>query len=391
MMRKLTAGLLASGLVASLLIAGLGSAQDTARPVFAASPTFADVFEQVNPAVVAVVVNQAPVVVPTSSGRSPFAGTPFEDFFSFAVPNTGPMTEVPRGGEGSGFIIDPAGYIATNYHVVEGARSLQVTLSTGEQYEASVVGTDPTTDLALIKIDGPRGLPALRFGDSDQARIGEWVLAIGNPFGLGGSATAGIISARSRAISAGPYDDYLQIDAAINSGNSGGPIFNAAGEVIGINTAIYSPTGANVGIGFAIPANMARDVLDELRTDGNVNRGWLGIQMVVADEASARGVEIEAVQDSGPAAEAGLASGDVITSFNGRAVSTGRELSRMVGALDAGDEVDIEVLRDGDRREFTARLGQRQEEQVQASSQEPPERRLRPGQPDQQWEWRFRR
>ena len=384
-------GLVTGGIVASLLISGLGSAQDAARPVFAGSPSFADVFEQVNPAVVTVEVGSEPVVVPTSSAPSPFSGTPFEDFFGFSLPDSGSVMEMPRRGEGSGFIVDPAGYIATNNHVVAGAGSLTVTLASGEKFDATVVGTDPMTDLALIKIDGPRGLPALRFGDSDDARVGEWVLAVGNPFGLGGTATAGIISARGRNINSGPYDDFLQIDAAINSGNSGGPVFNAAGEVIGINTAIFSPTGGSVGIGFAIPSNMARDVLDELRTEGTVSRGWLGIQMVTDAASDAVGVEVDAVLDDGPAALAGLEAGDVITQFNGVAVGSSRELSRLVASLDAGDEVDIEVLRNGEDREFTARLGQRDEPRVQASIRQVPEQRPQPYQPEQRREWRFRR
>ena len=387
----LALGLVTGGVLASLLISGLGSAQDATRPVFAGSPNFADVFEQVNPAVVTVAVNQEPVVVSTRAQPSPFSGSPFEDFFGFSFPDSGPMMEMPRRGEGSGFIIDPEGYIATNYHVVDGAQNLTVTLASGEQFDASVVGTDPTTDLALIRIDGPRGLPALRFGDSDEARVGEWVLAVGNPFGLGGSATAGIVSARSRNINSGPYDDYLQIDAAINSGNSGGPVFNAAGEVIGINTAIFSPTGGNVGIGFAIPSNMAQDVLDELRTEGTVSRGWLGIQMVTQADSGSAGVEIDSVQDDGPAEAAGLAAGDVITRFDGVDIGTSRELSRLVGSLDAGDEVEIEVLRNGEKREFTARLGQRQEQRIEASIREIPEKLPLPSQPDQRWEWRFRR
>jgi serine protease Do len=239
-------------------------------------------------------------------------------------------------------------------------------LASGEQLEARVVGTDPRTDLALIKVDDARDLPALTLGNSDRARIGDWVLAIGNPFGLGGTATAGIISARSRDIQAGYYDDFLQIDAAINSGNSGGPVFNAFGEVIGINTAIYSPSGGSVGIGFAIPSNQARDVLDELRQDGRVDRGWLGISMDL-DMPGRDGVLVDDVTRGGPAEAAGIERGDVITRFNGEPVESTRKLSRLVGSLNANDRVEIEIRRDGGRQLLTAELEQLDEARLQAA------------------------
>jgi serine protease Do len=384
--------------LAGILIAGPDEArgqQGNQATSFAGPPSFADVVEQVSPAVVTVAVTMQPVAYQTSAGVSPFSGTPFEDFFGgFGVPDQRVMP-LPRKGEGSGFIIDGDGYIATNNHVVEGATEVTVTLANGEQLEARVVGTDPRTDLALIKVDEGHDLPALALGDSDHARIGDWVLAIGNPFGLGGTATAGIISARGRDIQAGYYDDFLQIDAAINSGNSGGPVFNAAGEVIGINTAIYSPTGGSVGIGFAIPANQAQDVLEDLRDDGAVTRGWLGVQMVVDEEGRTRGVQIDDVFAYGPADLAGLERGDVITRFDGKAIEASRDLSRLVASLDAGDEVEIEVMRGGEHREFTARLGQREEERVEASLRNMPQQlpeQLPPNQPGrQQWEWRFPR
>jgi serine protease Do len=376
----LMALIIGGGVLAGVSFMGSGEAQGQQggqSPSFAAPPSFADVFEQVSPAVVTVAVTMEPVVMRSSSGQSPFAGTPFEDFldgFGFSGPESFQMPQ-PRRGEGSGFVIDEDGYIATNYHVVDGASQVTVTLQSGEQLPARVVGTDPRTDLALIKVDSRHNLPAVALGDSDRARIGEWVLAIGNPFGLGGTATAGIISARSRDINAGYYDDFLQIDAAINSGNSGGPVFNAAGQVIGINTAIFSPTGGSVGIGFAIPSNQARDVLAELRDDGEVNRGWLGISMRTDASGTIDGVIVDEVFLDGPADAAGIEPGDVITRFAGQDVDSTRRLARLVGELDAGDEVEIEIQRDGAQRRLTAELEQLDEARLQAAVPSVPESR----------------
>lgn len=385
--------LLGGAALTGLLVAGLGEAQDQAAPQtaaatqsFAAPPTFADVVAQVNPAVVTVAVTKQAQTFRTSASGNPFRGTPFEDYFGrFGAPAPGNPVPVPqpRQGVGSGFVIDPAGYIATNNHVVDGASELTVILATGEELRAEVVGRDSRTDLALIRVEHDEPLPAVRFGDSDRTRVGDWVLAIGNPFGLGGSATAGIVSARGRNINAdfaGLYDDFLQIDAAINSGNSGGPVFNAAGEVIGINTAIFSPTGGNVGIGFAIPANQAESVLAEIRDQGRVNRGWLGISMRQPTKDDTR-VIVEGFETGGPADQAGLEIGDVITQFNGVEVDSSRTLAMLVGELDGGDEVEIEVLRDGERESLTARLGTRDEASLQAAAQRErmriPEQRFR--------------
>ena len=379
---------LCGGATLGLLVAGLGAAQDRQEQSFAGPPTFADVFEQVNPAVVTVAVTMEAVAWQTGSGSSPFAGTPFEDFFgNFGQSDPRQMPQ-PRRGEGSGFIIDPAGYIATNYHVVDGASQLTVTLASGEELPATVVGTDPRTDLALIKVETGRNLPALRFGDSDRARIGDWVLAIGNPFGLGGTATAGIVSARSRDIQSGPYDDFLQIDAAINSGNSGGPVFNAAGDVIGINTAIFSPSGGSVGIGFAIPSNLAQDVLEDLRENGEVSRGWLGVGIEAVDQSESGGARITTIQPGGPAEAAGIMAGDIVMQFNGQAVDSPKTLSRLVGSLDAGADVAVEVLRDGSRRELKAELGKLDDAELQAAAAA---RRMLPNQRMPQAEPFFRR
>ena len=374
-----------SGALVGLLIAGLGEAQDgqsAPSTSFAGPPSFADVVAEVSPAVVNIAVTKEAASFPAASGGSPFAGAPFDDLLErFGFPGQSRIlpNPQPRQGEGSGFIIDSDGYIATNYHVVEGAASVIVTLNSGEQLDATVVGSDERTDLALLKVDNGRNLPALRIGNSDLSRVGDWVLAIGNPFGLGGSATAGIISARGRDIRSGPYDDYLQIDAPINSGNSGGPIFNSAGEVIGINTAIFSPNGGSVGIGFAIPSNQARGVLDELREGGVVSRGWLGVEIQSVDRRGAGNVEpnrigepqggalIARVVAGGPADLAGLTGGDIIQEFDGQTIDSARSLSRLVGELDAGDEVEIEYLRDGRSHEISTVLGELDETQARAA------------------------
>jgi serine protease Do len=381
------------GVLVGWFVASLGEAQDSAGTAtgFAGPPSFADVIEQVRPAVVNIEVMKNPVQLSSAQGV-PFAGAPFEDFlerFGFSAPGLGGqggLVPQPMRGAGSGFVIDEDGYIATNYHVVEGASDVVVTLDSGEKLEATVVGTDPRTDLALLRVRNGAELPAVRLGDSDQSRIGDWVLAIGNPFGLGGSATAGIISARGRDIQSGPYDDYLQVDAAINSGNSGGPVFNAAGEVIGINTAIFSPNGGNIGIGFAIPSNQARNVLDELRDNGQVSRGWLGVSIgpvveqngpAAANElvaaATSNGALIDSVVVDGPADRAGLARGDIVTRFDGHNIDSPKTLSRLVGEMDQGDRVEIEFLRTGDRNEVTTVLGELDEAELRAAATPQPD------------------
>jgi serine protease Do len=266
---------------------------------------------------------------------------------------------------GSGFIIDPRGYIVTDNHVVENSDGVTVTFHDGTQHKAEIVGRDPLTDLALLKIDTMRPLPYVDWGDSDAARVGDWVLAIGNPFGLDDTVSTGIISARGRDIHSGPYDDFLQIDAAINRGNSGGPTFDLDGKVIGINSAIYSPNGGSVGIGFAIPANLARPVVQQLLQHGKVERGWLGVQIqpVTAEIAQGFGLPrpegalVAGVSPAGPAARAGLAQGDVILAVNGHPVERMRDLPFIVAEMPAGHAVDVTVWRRGQRMSLRPVVG----------------------------------
>jgi serine protease Do len=353
----------------TLLTANFSTAQD--RPTSAGPPSFADVIDEVSPAVVNISVRKVARIMPTADlRRLPRGAAPFDDFFErfFGAPGAPGYREMPRDSEalGSGFIIAEEGYIATNRHVIEGADEVFVTLHSGERLPAMIVGQDERTDIALLKIDAPDDLAALSFGDSDRARVGDWVLAIGNPFGLGGTATAGIISARGRDIQSGLYDDYLQIDAPINQGNSGGPVFNAAGEVIGINTAIFSPNGGSIGIGFAIPANQAKTIIAELKETGSVSRGWLGVQIQGLDEEIAQslgldgtdGALIADVVADGPAGRAGLMPGDVVTELDGQRVDSPKTLGRLVAAQDAGSEVSLTIYRDGRERELAVQLGE---------------------------------
>ena len=267
---------------------------------------------------------------------------------------------------GSGFVVDPSGYIVTDDHVLENADAVTVTFRDGAQLRAKIIGRDPLTDLALLKIDAPHPLPYVRWGDSDAARVGDWVLAIGNPFGLDDTVSSGIISARGRDIHSGPYDDFLQIDASINRGNSGGPTFDLDGQVIGINSAIYSPNGGSVGIGFAIPANLARPVVEQLRQHGKVERGWLGVQIqpVTADIAQGFGLAkpggalVVGISPGGPAAHAGFAEGDVILSVNGQDISTMRDLPLIVAEMPIGDAANVVVWRQNKELRLQPVIGQ---------------------------------
>jgi serine protease Do len=282
--------------------------------------------------------------------------------------------EAPMRAAGAGFIINADGTIVTNNHVVAEADRINVTLSDGHSYEATLVGRDPATDLAVIKIEADKPLPYVPFGDSDQARVGDWVITIGNPFGLENSVTTGIISARDRSIGAGRYDDFLQIDAPINHGNSGGPAFNTKGEVIGVNTAIFSPSGGSVGIGFAIPSDMVQEIVAELKSNGRVERGWLGvnIQQVTDDMAEglnldkAHGAIVAEVTKDSPAMAAGLTAGDVIVSVNDTQIDGVRDLTRTIARLDPGQDAELGVWRKGELSKVTVQLGSFPEPQQMA-------------------------
>jgi serine protease Do len=273
---------------------------------------------------------------------------------------------------GSGFIIDPAGFIVTNNHVVDGAHDVSVTLTDGNKYKARVIGRDTKTDLALLKIEAGHALPYVAFGDSDNEHEGDWVIAVGNPYGLGGTVTAGIVSAHGRNINEGPYDDFMQIDAPINPGNSGGPLFNQSGQVIGIDTAIYSPSGGSVGIGFAIPSNVAKNIVAQLRDHGKVARGWLGVQMQPLTPTLAKavglpndqGVLVDSVVDGSPAAHANVQQGDVITAYDGKPVKDARVLAMAVADTESGKSASLTVWRDNHSRSLEVTIGMEQKTHI---------------------------
>ena len=322
-----------------------------------APDSFADLAARLSPAVVNISTTQ--VVKASDKKNQPEfmvpKGSPFEDFFKEFLERNRPKNRSPRRATslGSGFIIDKSGLVVTNNHVIAEADEISVRLSNGTRLKATLVGRDAKTDLALLKVEPEGDLPALVWGNSAVSRVGDWVLAIGNPFGLGGSVTAGIISARGRDINSGPYDDFFQTDASINRGNSGGPLFNMKGEVIGIHTAIYSPTGGSVGIGFAIPATLANRVINQLKEFGRTRRGWLGVRIqTVTDEIAeslgmekAQGALVAGVGEDGPAGVAGIEPGDVIMSFDGQTVDEMRALPRIVANTRIGKTVKVEVWR----------------------------------------------
>ena len=265
---------------------------------------------------------------------------------------------------GSGFIISPDGVVVTNNHVVESADAIEVILQNGHRHEATVIGRDPATDIAVLRVHAGQPLPYVNMGDSDTARVGDIVLAIGNPFGLGGSLSVGVVSARNRNIDAGRYDDFIQTDAAINRGNSGGPLFNTDGEVIGVNTAIVSPTGASVGVGFATPTSIVRPVVDQIVRFGEIRRGWLGVRLANMNRAAAdragyegsTGAVVTRITPNGPAARAGLHAGDVVLRFNGQDIPDSRALTRMVGEAEVGTNATIDIIREGRRMQITAHI-----------------------------------
>lgn len=337
-------------------------------PPAGAPLSFADLAEKLSPAVVNIsstqkITQAAPENLPDMPQFPP--GSPFEDFFKDFMNRQngapgmpgGEQSELPVTSLGSGFIVDGAkGFVVTNNHVIKDADEVRVTLSDNTILEADIVGRDEKTDLALLKVKTKgHKLTEVNFGDSDGMRVGDWVLAIGNPFGLGGTVTQGIISARKRDINAGPYDDFIQTDASINRGNSGGPMFNLRGEVIGINTAIYSPSGGSVGIGFAVPSNLARPVIQQLAEFGKTRRGWLGVKIQTVTDEIAEGLGLKdihgalvaSVTPGGPAEKAGIKPGDVITEFNGQKLDAMRQLPRIVAETSIGKDVPLTLIRDG--------------------------------------------
>jgi serine protease Do len=352
---------------------------------------FADIVSKVKPAVISVRVKIPASAEPASMQQQQgdddqdavpsVPGSPMDKFFrqfgdQFGRQGRqGQRGQPPQGhqtitGEGSGFFITADGYAVTNNHVVDHAKSVQVTTDDGSIFTAKVVGTDQKTDLALIKVDGKSDFPFVKFSER-APQVGDWVVAVGNPFGLGGTVTAGIVSARGRDIGAGPYDDYLQIDAPINKGNSGGPAFDVEGNVIGVNTAIYSPSGGSVGIGFDIPADTVKTVVAQLKASGHVTRGWLGVQIqpvtaTIADSLGmkkAEGALVAEPQDGSPAAKAGILSGDVITAVNGMPVKDARELARTIGTIAPSATVKLDLIRGGQAKTISLTLGEMPEQQ----------------------------
>src|SRR5258705_12747020 len=334
---------------------------------------FADMVERVKPSVISVKVTMKEKASESSDKtEEDGSGSPMERFFrQFGGPDGTPRNP-GRGerhgemmGQGSGFFISSDGYAVTNNHVVDGADKVEVTTDAGKTYTAKVIGTDSRTDLALIKVEGESDFPFAKLSEG-KARIGDWVLAVGNPFGLGGTVTAGIVSASGRDIGSGPYDDFIQIDAPVNKGNSGGPAFNMQGEVVGVNTAIYSPSGGSVGIAFSIPASTVKSVIAQLKDKGSVSRGWIGVQIqpVTSDIADSLGMKkaegalVAEPQANGPAAKAGIQSGDIITAVNGQSIKDARELARIIRCLAPGSAVKLNILHKGKSKVVNLTLGQ---------------------------------
>jgi len=318
--------------------------------------------------------NPAVVFVTSKTKFQPARGNLPRQRGPFGRPGPSPQQPRPGNGSGTGFIIDEEGYILTNNHVVDNADVIKITLQNEKEYEAELIGSDSKTDIALLKIirqsNDSTIFPYLTLGDSEKVEVGEWVVAIGNPFGLSHTVTTGVVSAKARNIGAGPYDEFIQTDASINPGNSGGPLLDMEGKVIGINTAIYSRTGGSVGIGFTIPINMASDILDELKKDGKVTRGWLGVmvQKITAELAETfklsdtHGALVNDVVPNGPADRSGLKRGDIIVKFNGKEILSVENLPKQVAAVEPGKSVKVEVIRDGNKKSLDVTLDKMQEE-----------------------------
>jgi serine protease Do len=368
---------LAGAACGAMLLAGAAPGAMQAAPARAQEmpPSFAPVAKGLLPAVVNISTTRRAEQQAGPLGQLP-EGHPLREFFERFGGGQGQERQRRLRSLGSGFVIDESGYVVTNHHVIKQADTVTVVLQDDTRLEAEVVGSDPKTDLALLKVDAGRELTDVDWGDSATAEVGDWVLAIGNPFGLGGSVTAGIVSARGRAINAGPYSRFIQTDTAINRGNSGGPLFNTDGEVIGVNTAILSPSGGNVGVGFALPSKVARPIVAELKENGEVVRGWLGVSVQPVNSRLARGLDLPRdegaligdVRPDGPAAAAGLRSGDVVVGFDGRSVDDARDLAWFTSQSDPGETVELTVYRDGEKRRLTVELGRLSDATGQAAA-----------------------
>jgi serine protease Do len=373
------------------LLAGLAfaGALAFAPPAFAgrAPDSFADLAATVTSAVVNVSATQVDEEEDADARNPPPGASPdrmFDEFLKRHRHRRGEREGRGSSSLGSGFVIDPSGVIVTNNHVIDGDNDIEVIFTDGTKLKAKVVGVDAKVDIAVLRVHPSKPLPAVKFGDSDRIRVGDWVIAVGNPFALGGSVTAGIISAKGRNIDSGPYDNFLQTDAAINKGNSGGPLFDMAGEVIGVNTAILSPSGGSIGIGFATPSNTARPVIDQLIKYGETRRGWLGVRIQNVDDAiaeslglgKARGALIDGVDEDGPSAHVGFRPGDVIVSFDGKAVGDARDLPKIAALTPVGKEVEIVVIRDGKELTKKVTLGRLEERDAHAAkaAKEPSEK-----------------
>jgi serine protease Do len=377
---------------AALLVCAVLAGLTAAAPACAKGPdSLADLAATVQDAVVNISATQTIEPKRQQKGQEAIPGAPpgtpfdelFEEFFRRRQQQGQGGPELPRQRKssslGSGFVIDSSGIVITNNHVIADATEVTVIFTDGQKLKAEVIGKDQKVDVAVLKVKTDKPLKAVKFADSDKARVGDWVLAVGNPFGLGGSVTAGIVSARNRNIDSGPYDNYIQTDASINKGNSGGPLFNLDGEVVGINTAILSPSGGSVGIGFATPANTVLPVIEQLQKFGETRRGWLGVRIQNVDDAIAenlglgptRGALVAGVDDKGPSKAAGLKAGDVIVKFDGKPIKESRDLPKLVAATPVGKEVEIVVIRGGKEQTKSIKLGRLEDGEKIASNDAP--------------------